>query len=111
SEDQTVRFWDLAGMTQTHALKGHNDHVYSVAFNASGRRLASASADRTVRIWDTASGHETLVLDGRSDHVRRAFFHPGGRLLVSAGLDQVARLWDAAPPAGGSMSPPAVDSR
>ena len=32
-------------------LLGHSKKVHSVAWNSSGKKLASGSVDRTVRVW------------------------------------------------------------
>jgi WD40 repeat protein len=32
-------------------LKGHDDHVLSVAFSPNGKTLASGRLDRTVKLW------------------------------------------------------------
>ena len=41
SDDKTVRIWDVATKQQVAELKGHTHYVYSVAFDASGKYLAS----------------------------------------------------------------------
>ena len=41
SADNTVRIWDVATKQQVAELKGHTDTVRSVAFDSSGKYLAS----------------------------------------------------------------------
>ncbi len=39
--DNTVRVWDVSSMQQVAELKGHTREVTSVAFDSSGKYLAS----------------------------------------------------------------------
>jgi dynein assembly factor with WDR repeat domains 1 len=39
-----------------HTLRGHNDEILDVSFNATGSKLVSASADGTSRIFNTMTG-------------------------------------------------------
>ena len=41
SEDKTVRIWDVASQQQVAQLTGHTSYVMSVAFDGSGKYLAS----------------------------------------------------------------------
>ena len=41
SADNTVRVWDVSSMQQVAELKGHTGWVMSVAFDSSGKYLAS----------------------------------------------------------------------
>ena len=41
SNDNTVRIWDVAAQQQVAELKGHTSTVTSVAFDSSGKYLAS----------------------------------------------------------------------
>jgi WD40 repeat protein len=41
SEDRTVRIWDLSTWQQVAELRGHTSYVTSVAFDGSGKYLAS----------------------------------------------------------------------
>jgi WD40 repeat protein len=65
-----------------------------VAFSASGKWLASASADRTVRVWDVATGQSRATLEGHALPVRAAAFGPTEDLLATASMDGTVRLWD-----------------
>jgi WD40 repeat protein len=44
SRDNTVRIWDVASHQQLAELRGHTSEVMSVAFDGSGRYLASGEA-------------------------------------------------------------------
>jgi WD40 repeat protein len=44
SHDNTVRIWDVASHQQLAELRGHTREVTSVAFDGSGRYLASGEA-------------------------------------------------------------------
>lgn len=78
-------------------LNGHEDDVFSVAFNDEGNFLASGSGDKTVRIWDVQATSELARFDGHHDKVYSvAFNHDSTRLvLASTSWDKSIRLWDA----------------
>jgi WD40 repeat protein len=74
-------------------LSEHTDHIYDLAWSATGDRLAAASYDRTVGLWNTAQLAQQQVtfvarLHGHDDQVQTVAFHPNGTVLVSGGKDQ-----------------------
>ena len=73
------------------------DHVgviRCVAWNADGRRLATAGDDGKLCIRDLASTGPVMTLAGHTDRVWHLAFCRDGRRLASAGDDRLVRIWD-----------------
>jgi WD40 repeat protein len=77
------------------SLLGHSSAVYTVAYDAEGKHLITASEDGTARIWDAVSGQERIILRGHDGAVNGAAFSPDGQFAATAGADTTVRIWDA----------------
>src|SRR3954470_18755707 len=85
-----VKLWDVATGKERVPLKGRRSAVYSLAFSADGKTLATSHFDPgAVRLWDVATGKEKLKLDAPGISLA---FSPDGRTLAIGG-DGV-QLWD-----------------
>ena len=84
-------------------IDGNGGTVYSVAFSADGRTLASGSGDWNTRLWNVASpAHPVLLgkpLTGHGDIVYSVAFSPDGGILASGSADSLVLLWNVANPA------------
>ena len=75
---------------------GHRNSVFCLAFDPSGRVLASGSMDTTVILWDVPTFRPRTVLRGHTREVRALAFSPDGQRIATAGGDGSVRLWDVA---------------
>lgn len=78
-------------------MTGHKGNVHALAFENSGRFLASAGVDKRILLWDISSGH--LVADlsgGHSDIIYTLAFNRGPEaiILASGSLDNRVVLWN-----------------
>ena len=74
--------------------KGHRTAVTCMAFDSTGRVLASGSADSTIILWDVPAFEPLAVLQGHVGGVRALAFSPDGKRLASGGADGSLRMWD-----------------
>src|SRR5207244_2403144 len=96
SADGTVKLWntrtakillDIRNQDQTGA-------VYSLAFNADGKLLATTGQAESVHVWDTESGRKSSTMVGYVNDAVSVAFLPEGRRIVSAGWGKAVRIWD-----------------
>lgn len=92
SYDGTVRVWDLLAAECKHVLRGHQEKVYSVVYDARRHQCASGSMDGTVRLWSTRTGECIKQLDGHASLV--GLLGLSTHALVSAAADSSLRVWD-----------------
>ncbi|WP_406116643.1 hypothetical protein OG572_00320 [Streptomyces virginiae] len=101
SWDRTVRLWDIQ---DTHrpvqlAVVDQPERLMSVAFDRSGRILATAS-ERSVRLWDVTDRGAPTELSTLADQRSAPTWvacGPGG-LVATGHTDGTVRLWNAADP-------------
>jgi WD40 repeat protein len=93
SENHIAALWNIT-TRDVFAFIGHRGSVNSVAFNADGSRLITASNDKTVRIWDVKSQRCLYVFRGHIKRVTSAKFSPDGKFVASASADGTARIWE-----------------
>ncbi len=95
--DRSVRLWDAGTGKEVQRFAGHEDVLYSFAFAADGKTLASVAGgkDGTTRVWDVADGKELRRTRGPAGwpHGNSAF---DGRTLAVGNDKGEVRLWDVA---------------
>ena len=85
--------WEQGETTST--LKGHGDHVESVAFSPDGTLLTSGSWDGTAQVWDVGTGRNTILFrSGR--FVESVAFSLDGRTIAFSLSIGTVFVWDVA---------------
>jgi dynein assembly factor with WDR repeat domains 1 len=51
SNDKTSRIWNAESGDLLQVLEGHEDEIFSCAFNYEGDTIITGSKDNTCRIW------------------------------------------------------------
>jgi len=95
SYDRTCKIWDTETGNQLHSLEGHDNVVYTVAFNVPyGDKIATGSFDKSIKIWSTEDGTCLQTLAGHGGEVVTLQFSPKGNFLASGSMDTTARIWN-----------------
>jgi WD40 repeat protein len=94
-----ILLWDLASVSQTMALMGHQSRVNALAYSPDGSMLASVSGDEdgleySVYLWDLEDGSVIDVLEEHLAPVEAVAFSPDGSLLASLDSSGVVILWE-----------------
>jgi WD40 repeat protein len=88
-------FGQYPDLTHPLTLGYRFNPVYSVAWAADGKRLASGSYDGTVLVRDASSGKTLLTYSGHSAPVYSVAWAADGKRLASGSYDKTVRVWDA----------------
>lgn len=89
--DGTVTISD-ASSHKVRAVYRHENDVKALAFDATGRRLASTADDGLIMIWSSDAGAKVLGRHPRAGH--SVHFSPSGKFLASGCLDGYVRVFD-----------------
>ncbi|GCE15829.1 NACHT domain-containing protein [Tengunoibacter tsumagoiensis] len=68
--------------------------VLSIAFNPSGKLMATGANNCEVRIWNVAEGVPMHILQGHAHWIWSVAISPDGKTVVSGSEDQSLRFWD-----------------
>lgn len=66
--DNLVKLWNAADGQPGPILKGHESHVYNVAFHPAGGRLVSCDLKGVIKDWDLNTGKVVRELDAKVLH-------------------------------------------
>ncbi len=103
--DLLVKLWSVPDGKLLTTLRGHDWHVYNVAFHPGGKQLVSADLHGIVKVWDLAKQSVARELDAkvlyRYDNtfgadiggVRSMAFNGDGSLLACAGITNVSNAF------------------
>ena len=92
SIDEEMRRLRVPTVGATSQFVGHEGHVLTVAFDASGELLASGGSDNTARLWDVASGRERLSVTAKGGRVCSVAIDGARDELLSSSND-VVHVW------------------
>ncbi|KAG4305834.1 hypothetical protein PORY_000744 [Pneumocystis oryctolagi] len=107
-EDGLIRLWSLDKDYVLMKLDGHRSGVTTLAFDATGTRLASGSRDTDIVVWDIVSEMGMYRLRGHKDQITECVFlrtpldNENGfsdpsedyGWIVSVSKDSFIKLWD-----------------
>jgi WD40 repeat protein len=102
-----IWLWDVATGEHITTLTGHTDGITAMAFDPSGKSLASAD-NETLRLWNLTSHTQIDQPQHRRGSITDAVvFSPDGKTLASCDPDKI-QLWNAA--TGKAVGPPFAKS-
>ncbi|UBF29582.1 hypothetical protein K9N68_17180 [Kovacikia minuta CCNUW1] len=75
-------------------LTGHQDTVWAVEIDSTGKTLISGGFDRVVKLWDMGTGKLRRTLTGHTDAVRAIAISPDGKVIASGSGDKTIKIWN-----------------
>ena len=103
SFDGSVSIWesspsDPSGWICAATLEGHENEVKGVAWDSTGKMIATSGRDKSVWVWTHETGEfECMsVLRGHAQDVKSVAWHPSLPVLFSCSYDNTIREWQAA---------------
>ena len=95
-----VQVWSTPGFLKPLRLPGHSILVFSLAYDPTGRLLASCGDDKTapLKVWDLQFGREAFPTEAFEGNqvLFSASFSKDGKWLAAAGRDRKINIWEGA---------------
>ncbi|MCP4698785.1 MAG: hypothetical protein GY862_18325 [Gammaproteobacteria bacterium] len=94
--DRNISLRQVETAKVLYIFEGHEEPVSlgGLAFDSTGKLLASASGDGTARLWNVSDGTQRKILTGHTNRVTGVRFSPDDKLLATASKDKSVRLWE-----------------
>jgi WD40 repeat protein len=81
-ESDTAELWDVRTKTRLASFSGHPGHIFSLALDPDGKRLAVGSR-KQIWLWDVSASKRLNILDGHTGNVTGCWFCRDGKALVT----------------------------
>jgi RNA polymerase sigma factor (sigma-70 family) len=94
ARETAVRLWEVASGRERFGFLAHPKGVLSVAFDRTGKILASGSNDGTIYLRNLKTGEAVAQFRGHEGWITSLAFSPDGKELASAGADTSVLIWD-----------------
>jgi len=96
-QPKLVVLWDLKVGKPRRILRGHENSITSLAFNANAEKLASSDSGGKLKVWDVTSGTEVRSFDVKRHFYFRLVspivqFHPNSDALMWTNDEDVTYL-------------------
>ena len=90
--------WDVLAQREARKLVGHDGGVKCVAFDRTGKIVATGGYDATVRLWDAASGAQIRIVEQRKAVMKSLAFSPVDDILACCDKtgENIVRIWNVA---------------
>lgn len=95
-QDRQIRVYSVDGARLVNNFKGCSSDdgtLIKVAFDPSGRFIATSSTDKTLSIVDYTTGEVIATASGHSELITGLKFSPNGRSLISVSGDGCIFVW------------------
>jgi RNA polymerase sigma factor (sigma-70 family) len=94
-KDYAIYLWDVETGKSAGRFDEAKTPIYSSAFSADGRTIATAHADSTISLWEVLSGKPYGQFKTGGQPITTLAFTPNGKVLVGGGIDGAIRFWEA----------------
>jgi hypothetical protein len=95
TDDGKVIRWNIDNREKTILFQENGNAIYTVAFNASGSKIAFGDKNGTLRILDTKTNSIIRTVAAHPSRIMDIEFSPNDRQIATASWDRSVRLWDA----------------
>lgn len=93
ASDHRISLWDRQHQWLVRNFIGHSGTVQALAFDRSGKTLASGTVNGELATWDVDTGKLLKLRKVNTSEIAGVKYMPDGRLLT-AGWDDTLRIWD-----------------
>ncbi len=108
-KDRKVHVWDpakeppkrsffssiLSFTRKIETLNAHNGQIFSIAWSADGRRIASASSDRRILVGDVQTRRQMFSMGENSTSIKNSVaWSPRGEHIAIGGNDKTVQIWN-----------------